>query len=586
MGKDSHSSDSEEQTNPRKRSRKTLSAEEDNGSSHKKRGRPRVDTQDATAADRRRTQIRLAQRAYRQRKESTISSLKKQVSGLESVVEQMNKTLLQFNDSAINSGILALRPQLAKELQAATEMFGQLAQDTAANASQDDDQEGIEDVQPEPTVSEPQAPPQNNIAMPPTPNFAQPEHDQLDMGFGYARMFQGREYDLHQRDVISSYLSGLPTDPLPPPPSHHQSHHHQDLLPFGLISHDQHTSYHVNNVSTPSPKHVPSPYGDNILATPCTYSFQETTFARRLQRYSIERAYQLVSSKAYRPGRYEKVFRLSLLTAPHEEIAGRFQALLKRGQHESLEFWETPFIHLGGAGTHYPRRDVNGNVLPILNGWTVRRIGPIPYRGLLMDDKGHMRDIELDLREFQGDWFDAHDVQGYLEEKGCRIDPQSSFADALLDAPLSRAFEDVSGPLAMDLGMMNNTAMSLAPPRSRSGSLLTSVDGNRSASLTSGHSGSYPRSESTGVHTPNSTNDGQPETGFGFGSGMMGAMNMDGFYNMSFPMKPNKPKRSVTIDVQKLCEELVNRCMCLGRSPGFRPNDVDAAFNASIISAY
>jgi hypothetical protein len=48
---------------PKKRARKTKAAEDDanDDSSKKQRGRPRLDTQDQTAADRRRTQIRLAQ---------------------------------------------------------------------------------------------------------------------------------------------------------------------------------------------------------------------------------------------------------------------------------------------------------------------------------------------------------------------------------------------------------------------------------------------------------------------------------------------------------------------------------------------
>src|SRR3984885_10670025 len=62
---------------PKKRPRRSPKSDEDD--SKKQRGRPRLDTQDETAADRRRTQIRLAQRAYRHRKETTISALKKRV---------------------------------------------------------------------------------------------------------------------------------------------------------------------------------------------------------------------------------------------------------------------------------------------------------------------------------------------------------------------------------------------------------------------------------------------------------------------------------------------------------------------------
>ena len=45
---------------------------------------------------RRRTQIRMAQRAYRQRKESTLDELRKRVSDLTNTIELMNKSFLDF----------------------------------------------------------------------------------------------------------------------------------------------------------------------------------------------------------------------------------------------------------------------------------------------------------------------------------------------------------------------------------------------------------------------------------------------------------------------------------------------------------
>lgn len=41
---------------------------------------------------------------------------------------------------------------------------------------------------------------------------------------------------------------------------------------------------------------------------------------------------------------------------------------------------------------------------------------------------------DMDLTAYEGEWFDAYDVQGYLEEKwACRMDPKSSFAQCLID---------------------------------------------------------------------------------------------------------------------------------------------------------
>lgn len=129
------SSESEEQPQTsRKRSRRSNSGDDGGAGGKKARGRPRVDTQDATAADRRRTQIRLAQRAYRQRKETTISSLKNQSAQLHSIIEQMNKTFLKLNESTVKSGLLQLNPTLAQEFKLVTETFANLVK-TASGVS-------------------------------------------------------------------------------------------------------------------------------------------------------------------------------------------------------------------------------------------------------------------------------------------------------------------------------------------------------------------------------------------------------------------------------------------------------------------
>ncbi|CUS15240.1 unnamed protein product [Tuber aestivum] len=72
-----------------------------NTGNRKQRGRPRLDTKDENAADRRRTQIRLAQRAYRLRKETTISSLRNRVTELETAIDGMQSTFLELHESAM-----------------------------------------------------------------------------------------------------------------------------------------------------------------------------------------------------------------------------------------------------------------------------------------------------------------------------------------------------------------------------------------------------------------------------------------------------------------------------------------------------
>ncbi|TGZ83467.1 hypothetical protein EX30DRAFT_380705 [Ascodesmis nigricans] len=72
------------------------------GVGKKTRGRPRMDSNDENAADRRRTQIRLAQRAYRMRKETTITSLRSRVEALEKHAEEMQTLFHELYDAALN----------------------------------------------------------------------------------------------------------------------------------------------------------------------------------------------------------------------------------------------------------------------------------------------------------------------------------------------------------------------------------------------------------------------------------------------------------------------------------------------------
>jgi hypothetical protein len=72
----------------------------------------------------------------------------------------MNKTFLQFNDSALKSGLLQLNPGLARELKHATETFTSLAKTASEFEAGDEEQgEGVEQgAEPTRTAKQPQAP--------------------------------------------------------------------------------------------------------------------------------------------------------------------------------------------------------------------------------------------------------------------------------------------------------------------------------------------------------------------------------------------------------------------------------------------
>ncbi|KAJ4366192.1 hypothetical protein N0V83_007827 [Neocucurbitaria cava] len=653
------SSESEEQTRPRKRSRTSNSGEDGAAGGKKARGRPRVDTEDATAADRRRTQIRLAQRAYRQRKETTIASLKSQSTQLHSIIEQMNKTFLRLNESALQSGLLQLNPGLAQEFKHVTETFSNLAK-TANEGRYDGDEEHEEGAE---NVAEESSGTQHHSQL-----LSQPKAEPQSVGWGYSVMDSPGKTDplrlTHtQPDNYFSHLAGdygqsgsstslvrrrhfTVGDMLDQSRNLQNSSLYQATrsqphpeLPFGILDLQPNNPFtppnsHIFSVNIPTPEitppstrlstpplHLPSPQSTNSLPPITTYSFEETTFARRLTRAAIETGFQLLSSANPRPAAVNYVFKLSLPYFTKEQLRARFKMMLSKTTNEELDWWEAPFIHLGGAGTHYPRRDALGHIVQIKNSWTVRPLGPLERRMTRLEsvEDGRWEDLDgVDLTGFEGEWFDAHDVQGYLEEQyACKLDPKSSFSACVIDD------EGVS-EAATTPGLLSQYD---ASTRRRG-----SDEESNSPSLTHSFTSRSTSSSSSASITPPTKAFDQPDPPFGLDMSFNNAPTLN--YPSDFPKLVNydisfdqtlgldlapgfdygfaatgggwsadvtlgadlmgadveivkqKQKKSAWVDVSVLLNEIIKNGVCLGRAPGFRRKDVDTAVQKALIQAY
>ncbi|KAJ2975969.1 hypothetical protein NQ176_g5216 [Zarea fungicola] len=103
------------------------SVETDEQKQKRARGRPRLDTKDETAADRRRTQIRLAQRAYRHRKDNAITSLEDRVQFLEKNNADMSREFHRFFDLVISENLLDVSSEVASRFRAITDNFLRLS---------------------------------------------------------------------------------------------------------------------------------------------------------------------------------------------------------------------------------------------------------------------------------------------------------------------------------------------------------------------------------------------------------------------------------------------------------------------------
>ncbi|KAF3038213.1 hypothetical protein E8E11_004973 [Didymella keratinophila] len=614
----------------------------------KARGRPRVDTQDATAADRRRTQIRLAQRAYRQRKETTIISLKQQGTQLHAVINEMNRTFLRFHDSIVQSGVLHLKPELARDLKQATETFTNCV--TAANErALDSDEDELRELVPQksPEVAAPAArsQPQSMHAVTPpetghpstaaetsrTVEHAHPRTAATQLE-SYLTNISSSTYDLPESrsqstpicrwqftvgEVLDQSKSmSAPQQPQATSDQTQQRQQQQHLLPFGLVdlpSREQSPFVppYIFPVGVPAlgAELPPTPrsFSDKVsypldtslstktLSPNYTYSFEEVTFARRLMRATLEAGFLLLCNSDVHPALLNYIFKLSLPFVTLDEIRARFKIILARGVTEDMDWYATPFLHLGGAGTHYQRRDAQGEPIPFKNTWTIRQIGPFDKRMVRMESvaDGQSHDCEgIDLAGFEGEWFDAYDVQGYLEEQWhCRIEPRSSFAECLIEDETGTSSDSETAPPSLTRDSTSVTPDDSPPPIPSSFS---------SFGHSYGLNARFNNTTASNLAAPTRPNlidlsfdqtlglDLAPGHGIGFdGNGGYSALGLDVMGDTEqLHVVRQKPKKVAWIDVSKLVDKMIKRAVCLGRAPGYRRKDVDLAFREALIPAF
>lgn len=382
----------------------------------------------------------------------------------------MENIFLAFNDKAMASGQLHKTPELAKELKSATEAFIQLAKTNGSDDEHSDSE--LEEIPRKPHGSY-----QEDIAMilqggansntmsaSPESQLATQPNEFVPLPLGYRRVF-----DENSQSASGSNSNGFAS------PVHVSNQNGGISMDFSNYTFSSATGNTNPLAVAPIPTSFSSKNqpiialsaGDRAdmltvktLSAPYTYSFEETTFARRLQRAALERGFHLLTNSEMRPSAFLFTFRLSLLYHTRDTLLMKFRRALNRSTEEPLETYQTPFIHLGGAGMHY-------NTGRIRNGYTVKP-GPLQRQAILesTETSGAVVDIELDLSEYEGEWFDSNDVEGYLSEKGLRIDPQSSFAEGAIVLPtnFAQSLSTHSSPPAniFDSPNLSNADMDIA----------------------------------------------------------------------------------------------------------------------------
>lgn len=183
----------------------------------------------------------------------------------------------------------------------------------------------------------------------------------------------------------------------------------------------------------------------NTISPPSTYSFHESSFARRLRRQCAEYGYRLLTDPNTDPKDVLRTYRFSLCFKNKQGLIDRFwKAITSSSSTNTNTTTAVPAAYtLGNAGVHYPRQHQapNPETAPPTTSTELypvyKLIGPWPFHQAEVQHDFTSIDEIVSARGMAGDWFDSNDVEGYLREKGIHVDTQASFVTLPDDLPSS-----------------------------------------------------------------------------------------------------------------------------------------------------
>ncbi|KAK6084331.1 BZIP family transcription factor [Seiridium cupressi] len=616
---------------PKKRLRPVLADEpaqpEPEEERKRARGRPRLDPTDQTPQDRRRTQIRLAQRAYRNRKESAISTLEKEVDDLKEVNEQMGEAYRKLFDYATRNGLLEQAPEFGQHLMNLEALARRSVEHVSKNEEEVDSSDsaaGVAVTRRNPSVSP------STLSAPPTHQRQQQQPQQPQQ--------------LWPGIVLSHEASAAPSQ-----------HVHPNVPNISIPHHTAHSGYEIiaqptsQNASFPQPLaydqpdiysqnpwvSTPSPW--NSLPNPHSYAFQEWTFGKRLQRTALQCAAKLITQENPPPNKMIRVFGLSRLFESHEQLRERTLACLGRTASEDLSHWRFPFQTVGGAGTHFPdmhsrapelRTNGQGPASPKSGkpkDLAPFSTGPFDLRTNKLRETLIGLGGQLNLPGFDGVFWDPDEVDYYLLQNGVNIPALADHWVVEIEdgafAGSSANAADLPQPRTHDMSSSGASSASSLGAQSAPSTAHTSSTTATSASISSPEihgdnatmSATNPTREiwqsQSSVPVAQQFSHGYTEAATtsnmtSFGGSMTGAFSdasllalapsmapqpeigipdtqFQGVHNTAQPLVPRK--KTWRIDVEKFIHHLISKTTCLGRTPAVRPKDVDLAFWASIV---
>ncbi|KAI1801320.1 hypothetical protein F4811DRAFT_464713 [Daldinia bambusicola] len=575
-------------SNSKKRGRQSTEREAEGPAEETKRsrGRPRLETKDQTPSERRRTQIRLAQRAYRNRKENAITDLQAKINDLKSVNNEINNAYQNLFNYASQRGLLAQAPEFGEELQKLQTLIKQTQEQ--GNPQADDENESPEGY-PGEDQREAQDPADDTVTGGEPPVSA-PEIDQTPALWGGIA-------DSHE---LAAQPESTATSALDPMLNNTQTHSYEVITAPTLenASFGPDFSIDANFLDPAHSSWAHHPW--NRLTGPRTMSFNEWTFARRLHRHTIERAATLICMPHPPPARLRRVFGFVMLFETVDEIRSRTVAMLDRERNDPLSDWKYPFHRLGGSGTHFPNQEGP----PSLSGSSTYQssgfgTGPFNERTTRVGDTMLGVSQYINMSGWEGTWFDADEVETYLAQNGVVIPAAAdihtielhpgAFSDVHLQAhPQHMPNIPPNGIHIPHIDASFASETSVAVPPILGGPTFTA--GLDTATITN----TNPPSGSNNPWPPNPTSSDLYS-----GTQHMGGMasSFTGFNNMTanglvdsaayyFPRTEPEAlsPRRVVLDVNQFIGGLISSVTCLGRAPSFRPKDIVNAFWNAVIA--
>ncbi|KAF7167501.1 hypothetical protein CNMCM5623_000837 [Aspergillus felis] len=336
--------------------------------SSKKRGRPQKvhDAQTPAEYQRRRAQVRLAQRAYRSRQEATLSQLKNRITDMESVIETMTEAFLAFSDKLVQSGVLNTSPDIAQSLKEVTAKY-------VALSSQITETDG--------DGATPQDIPLSQITASELLSSNSAEQSSALSDSVVAVNTAPTKGDLSGAEPVGAMM-----------PSEIPDMDIDSLFPITPPTH----------IRVPSPPLI-------SLRTPMSHLYGPDSpfFAQRLHLAAYKVAYRYLNDSTIPDSALLPYFGFLMTRWTRSQLIAYLTRFLKSsGEVEvSGKKFSPPMLNLGGAGLHYPRKhslisDPNLNLLP-----SAEVIGTMYANGLSVQD-------------LEEPWFDPGDVEGFLEEQG------------------------------------------------------------------------------------------------------------------------------------------------------------------------